>query len=65
MPPLSPPPRNGIALFALLLAIPTISFLGWSWWLLIPLGLACSQLVGMFAPLFSDDDIAFEPLSDD
>ena len=51
--------------FALLLAIPVISFLGWSWWLLIPLGLACSQLVGMFAPLFSDDDIAFEPLSDD
>jgi len=50
---------------SLLLAIPTISFLDWPWWLLLPLGLACSQLVGMFAPLYSDDDIEFEPIEND
>jgi hypothetical protein len=49
---------------SLLLAIPTISFLGWSWWLLIPLGLACSQIVGMFAPLYSEDEIDFEPVDE-
>jgi hypothetical protein len=45
---------------SLLLAIPTVSFLGWSWWTLIPVGLACSQLVGVAAPLYSDDEIEFE-----
>lgn len=48
--------------FSLLLAIPVVSFLEWPWWSLIPLGLACSQLVGMFAPLFNDDEITFEPV---
>ena len=50
---------------SLLLAIPTIIVLGWAWWMLIPLGLACSQIVGMFAPLYSDDEIEFEPIESD
>lgn len=50
---------------SLLLAIPTVSFLGWPWWTLLPLGLACSQLVGVAAPLYSDDDIEFEPIERD
>lgn len=51
--------------FSLLLAIPTVSFLGWSWWTLIPLGLACSQIVGMFSPLYSDDEIEYERIESD
>lgn len=45
---------------SLLLAIPTIVVLGWSWWALIPVGLACSHLVGVAAPLASDEDIDIE-----
>lgn len=51
--------------FALLLAIPAVSFLGWPWWTVVPLGLACSQIVGMFAPLSSDDDIEYETVEGD
>ncbi len=45
---------------ALLLAIPTVAILGWAWWTLIPLGLAASHLVGLLAPLASDEDIDIE-----
>lgn len=51
--------------FALLLAVPTVSFLGWGWWTVVPLGLACSQIVGMFAPLSSDDELEYEPVESD
>ncbi len=51
--------------FSLLLAIPVVSFLAWPWWSLIPLGLACSQLVGMFAPLYNEDDIEYERVETD
>lgn len=37
-----------------------VAYFGWSWWWLVPLGLACSQLVGMVSPWFSDEDIAVE-----
>jgi hypothetical protein len=50
---------------SLLLAIPAVSFMSWPWWTLPFLGLACSQLVGMFAPLSSDDDIEYERIEDE
>ena len=37
----------------------------WPWYVAILLGLACSQLVGMLAPLSSDEDIAIETVSTD
>lgn len=40
-----------------------VALLGWPWWSLLPLGLACSQLIGMAAPLYTDDEIAFEPVN--
>lgn len=46
--------------FAMLLAIPTVSYLGWPWWSLLPLGLSCSHIVGLLAPLASDEDIDIE-----
>ena len=51
--------------FALAGAIPTVYILRLDWYWIIPLGLACSQLVGMFAPLFSEDDIDFVPVEND
>lgn len=39
-----------------------VALLGWPWWSVLPLGLACSQLVGMMAPLYRDDEIEFEPV---
>lgn len=30
--------------------------LGWPLWSAIPVGLACSQIIGMAAPLYADDD---------
>ena len=50
---------------SLLLAIPVVAFLGWSWWTLIPVGLACSHLVGLLAPLASDEDIDIETVEVD
>jgi hypothetical protein len=41
-------------------ALPPV--LAWPWWSVIPVGLACSQIVGMTAPLYNDDDIDFEPV---
>ena len=43
-------------------AVVPVLLLGWPWWSVLPLGLACSQLVGMAAPLYSDDEIEFEPV---
>lgn len=40
-----------------------VALLGWPWWAALPLGLAASQLIGMAAPLYSDDEIAFEPVT--
>lgn len=45
---------------SLLLAIPTVAVLGWPWWSLIPLGLSGSHVVGLLAPLASDEDIDIE-----
>lgn len=45
---------------SMLLAIPAVGFLGWPWWTLLPVGLACSHLVGLLAPLASDEDIDIE-----
>lgn len=39
-----------------------VIILAWPWWTLVPLGLACSQIVGMAAPLYNDDEIEFETL---
>jgi hypothetical protein len=50
---------------ALLLAIPTVAILGWPWWSLIPLGLACSHIVGLAAPLASDEEIDIETVEVD
>jgi len=41
-------------------AVVPVLVLGMSWWWLLPLGLACSQIVGMLSPLSSDEDIAIE-----
>lgn len=38
------------------------ALLDWPWWTVLPLGLACSQLTGMAAPLYRDDEIEFEPV---
>lgn len=43
-------------------AVAPVLLLVWPWWTLAPLALACSQLVGMAAPLYTDDEIAFEPV---
>lgn len=45
---------------SLLLAIPTVAYLGWEWWTLLPLGLSASHVVGLLARLDDDDDIAIE-----
>ncbi len=50
---------------SLLLAIPVIAILGWPWWALIPVGLACSHLVGIMAPLASDEEIDIETVEVD
>ena len=46
-------------------AAPVVVILGWQWWAVLPVGLSCSQLVGMAAPLFADDDIEFERVEED
>lgn len=50
---------------ALIGAAPVAAVLSWPWWSVIPAGLACSQIVGMAAPLFNDDDLEFETVSGD
>jgi hypothetical protein len=50
---------------SLLLAIPVIAILAWPWWALIPVGLACSHIVGLLAPLASDEDIDIETIEVD
>jgi hypothetical protein len=29
--------------------------IGWPWWVFVPIGLACSQVIGMASPLSADD----------
>jgi hypothetical protein len=41
--------------FALAGAAPTVWVLGWSWWTLVPIALACSYLVGLASPLSEDE----------
>ena len=41
-------------------AVPAVLILAWPWWVVLPLGLACSQLVGMAAPLSADDEIEYQ-----
>jgi hypothetical protein len=50
---------------SLILAIPFVSYINAPWWSWLPIGLACSQLVGMFAPLYNDDELEYEPVEDD
>ena len=45
---------------ALVGAVVPVLLLGWPWWTVPALGLAASQIIGMAAPLFADDDIEFE-----
>lgn len=45
---------------SLLLAIPTVAYLGWPWWSLLPLGLSASHIVGLLARLDDDEDIDIE-----
>ncbi|UVT31439.1 hypothetical protein SEA_MASK_6 [Mycobacterium phage Mask] len=40
---------------ALVGAVPVVIVLGWSWWALVPVALACSYLVGLVAPLTADE----------
>lgn len=35
-------------------AVPVVGLVGWSWWAVVPVGLACSHLVGVAAPLSAD-----------
>jgi hypothetical protein len=49
----------------LILAIPFVSYINAPWWSWLPIGLACSQLVGMFAPLYNDDELEYEPIEND
>lgn len=41
-------------------AVP-VWMLGWPWWSAFPLGLSCSQVTGMTARIYNDDEIEFEP----
>ena len=50
---------------SLLSAPAVVVVLGWPWWALIPTGLACSQIVGMAAPLYNEDEIEFESVESD
>jgi hypothetical protein len=50
---------------SLILAIPFVSYINAPWWSWLPIGLACSQLVGMFAPLYNDDELEYEPIEND
>ncbi|NOR03686.1 DUF1360 domain-containing protein [Mycolicibacterium fortuitum] len=40
---------------ALAAAVAVVHVLGWSWWALVPVALACSYLVGLVAPLSADE----------
>ncbi|MBN7317911.1 hypothetical protein PROPHIGD79-1_105 [Mycobacterium phage prophi79-1] len=41
-------------------AVAAVLVLGWPWWAVLPVGLACSQIVGMAAPWFQDDEIEYQ-----
>lgn len=43
-------------------AIAAVLILGWPWWAFLPVGLACSQIIGMAAPWFQDDEIEFQTM---
>jgi len=43
-------------------AVAVVLVLGWSWWAVLPVGLACSQLVGMAAPWFQGDEIDYQTM---
>lgn len=45
---------------ALASAYAPVAIIGWSWWVLIPVALATSYLVGALAPLTADDEMDFE-----
>jgi hypothetical protein len=45
---------------ALASAVLPVRLIGWPWWALLPVALACSHLVGLAAPLSADDDIEIE-----
>lgn len=41
-----------------------VGVLGWPWWLSVPVALACSQIIGMVSPLFSDEDLTIEAVDE-
>ncbi|MBV9923194.1 MAG: hypothetical protein JOY78_20405 [Pseudonocardia sp.] len=43
------------------LGIIPVHLVGWPWWALIPVALSASQIIGMCAPLYQDEEIEFEP----
>lgn len=45
-------------------AVPVVLVLGWSWWALLPAALACSQIIGMSAPLYADDEIEYQSVTE-
>lgn len=46
-------------------AIVPVMLIGWPAWALLPVGLACSHLVGLLAPLSADDEVAIEDVKVD
>lgn len=38
-------------------SVPAVIIIGWPWWATLPLALAASHLIGLFAPLSADEDI--------
>jgi hypothetical protein len=36
-------------------AVLPVWVIGWPWWVFVPIGLACSQVIGMASPLSADD----------
>lgn len=41
-------------------ALVPVRLIGWPWWAFIPVGLACSMLIGVAAPLSADDEVHIE-----
>lgn len=46
-------------------AVVPVLVLHFPWWWTLPLGLACSQIVGMLSPWSSDEDLAIETVTAD
>lgn len=49
---------------SVILAFPTAWFLGWTMWLAVPMGLACSYLTGLAAQLHTAEEIDYETVEE-